>query len=36
MAQTLALFGRVVSEVAALQGPEWDPVPISTRIFGQQ
>jgi hypothetical protein len=36
MAQTLALFGRVVSEVAALQGPEWDPVPIRTRIFGQQ
>lgn len=36
MAQTLALFDRVVSEVAALQGPEWDPVPIRTRIFGQQ
>ena len=34
VAQTLALFGRVVSEVAALQGPEWDPVPIRALIFG--
>jgi hypothetical protein len=36
MAQTLALFGRVVSGVAALQGSEWDPVRIRGRIFGQQ
>jgi hypothetical protein len=35
MAQTLVLFARVVSEVAALPGPEWDPVRIRARIFGQ-
>jgi hypothetical protein len=35
-AQTLVLFGRVVSAVTALQGPEWDPVPIRARIFAQR
>jgi hypothetical protein len=36
MAQTLELFGRVASEVTAMQGPDWDPVRIRTQIFGQR
>lgn len=36
MAQTLALFGRIVSEVTAIQRPEWDPVRIRAQIFDQQ
>jgi hypothetical protein len=36
IAQTLALFNRVVSEVAVMQGPEWDPVVVRTQIFGKQ
>jgi hypothetical protein len=35
-AQTLALFRRVVAEIAAMQGPEWDPVQIRAQIFEQQ
>jgi hypothetical protein len=35
MAQTLELFGRVVSRVTAMQGPEWDPMRIRAQIFGQ-
>jgi hypothetical protein len=34
MAQTLARFGRVVSEVAARRGADWDPVPIRAQILG--
>jgi hypothetical protein len=36
VAQTFARFGRVISEVAAWQGPDWDPVRIRAQIFGQQ
>jgi hypothetical protein len=36
IAQTLTLFLRVVSEVAAWPGPDWDPVRIRGEIFGQQ
>ncbi len=34
MAQTLALFRRVVSEVAAHKGPETDPMRIREQILG--
>jgi hypothetical protein len=36
LAQTFARFGRVISEVAAWQGPDWDPVRIRAQIFDQQ
>jgi hypothetical protein len=36
MAQTLALFGQVVSEVAGMKGPEWDPERIRAQIFEQR
>ena len=32
--QTLLLFGRVVSAVGALTGPDWDPAPIRAQILG--
>lgn len=34
MAQTLAWFCHVVSEVAARRGEDWDPVPIRAQILG--
>jgi hypothetical protein len=36
MAQTLTLFGRIVSEVAAMHGPEWDPTRIRAQILGER
>jgi hypothetical protein len=35
-AQTLALFGRIVSDVTAMPGPDWDPVRVRAHIFSQQ
>jgi hypothetical protein len=34
MAHILAQFGRVVSEVAARRGADWDPLPIRAQILG--
>jgi hypothetical protein len=36
VAQTLALFCRVVSEVTAMHGPEWDPLRIRAQILGER
>jgi hypothetical protein len=36
MAQALALLGRVVSEVTAMHGPEWDPKWIRAQILGSR
>jgi hypothetical protein len=36
MAQTLELFGRVISRVSTTRGPEFDPARIRAQIFGQQ
>ena len=36
MAQTLALFGRVVCAVSSNQSAGWDPEEIRARILGQR
>jgi len=36
LAQTLARFGRVISGVAAWQGPDWDPMRIRAQVLDQQ